>query len=81
MSLDSFDLKLDEDSPDLDEVEVDQAISTESMANFVEQAIDFLRSQPAGNVTYEHRRRAGIYFWRISIGDAVRTFRVDWERA
>jgi len=73
-------IDLEEDSPDLTDEEVSQAIETDSMDDFVRRASDFVKECLPVEPRYERRIRSGILFCRILVGDHQRIFRTEWMR-
>lgn len=72
-------IDLEEDSPDLTDEEVTEAVETSSMDDFVRQAADFIKrvGEPPH---YDRRIKAGILYCRILVGGQRMVFRTDWLR-
>lgn len=73
-------IDLEEDSPDLTDEEVAEAIETSSMDEFVRSAAEFVKSVEGGEPHYDRRCKAGIFYCRVLVGSHRRIFRVEWLR-
>lgn len=72
-------IDLDEDSPDLTDEEIAEAIETSSMDEFVRYAKEFVVSAQ-GEPHYDRRCKGGIFFCRVLVGSQRRIFRIEWLR-
>jgi hypothetical protein len=70
-------IDLEEDSPDVTEEEVAEAIDTDGAEDFAQKVLVLV-----GNLVpdFELRRRAGILYSRVLYSGQGRLFRVDWLR-
>jgi hypothetical protein len=73
-------IDLEEDSLDVTDEEVTEAIETSSMDDFVRQASDFIK-QVGEQPHYERRIKAGILYCRILVGGQRKVIRTDWLRS
>ena len=84
LTLSDLGVELDEDSEDLFEEEVLDAVSIDSEADFVAALTSFIQGErEKGNVgdpLYERRVRTGIYYCRVSVGSVKQLFRMSWVK-
>lgn len=74
-------LNLEEDSPDFSEQEAGAALRTESEEDFAQKAASFLvEGAPKAQPKYTLRRKSGILYCRVSMGETSRLFQMNWLR-
>jgi len=82
VTLNDLGVTLEEDSPDVTEVEVAEAAHTENMRDFIQQVNTFLGGVNTFSTSprMELRRKGGVLFSRVSVGTQRRLFQVEWLR-
>lgn len=72
-------IDLEEDSTDVGDDEVLGAVDTDNLQDMTDKVKDFVGTQTAP--TFELRRKSGILYSRVSLGDGQRRlFNIEWVR-
>lgn len=75
-------LDLEEDSPDVSEEDVSNAIETDTETDFQGKVVQFItRQSVTGSVSFDLRRKGGILFCCMKVGDLRQFFRTEWLRS
>lgn len=74
-------IDLEEDSQDFTEEQATSAIETETADEFVHLVSEFVKEVGGGTPRYELKRRAGVLYSCVSVGDRRRTFRARWLKS
>lgn len=73
-------IDLEEDSEDVTDEEVAEAVDTDDREAFVKAVTEFIRGVGPHQARVELRRKGGILYCRASVDSQRRLFKVDWLR-
>ena len=79
LTADDLGIDLEEDSVDVSDEEVAQAIDTEGEPEFSTKVVEFTRKHE-GSPSFDLRRKGGILFCRVSVAAERQLFRMEWLR-
>jgi hypothetical protein len=73
-------IELEEDSEGVTSEEVQDAIETKTLEDFVAKAKDVVLRSPEVEPVFSLKRKGGILYGRLILGEVFTYFQVDWLR-